>query len=98
MAADAAALAWFLVALHHHSQSVPCSARYGSREIVGWQMAHLFQQSRRASRQAPGRWLARFTALSEKARHGIEDAQAALLVHVARQRPRLPAVAREAVL
>jgi 5-methylthioribose kinase len=76
--ADATALAWFLVALHHHSQSVPDSARYGSREIVGWQMAHLFQQSPRASRQAAGRWLARFTALGEKARHAIEDAQARL--------------------
>lgn len=76
--ADAEALAWFLVSLHHHTQSVPAVARYHSPEVVGWQMAHLFQQSRTGRRGEPGRWLTRFAALSERTRHALEDAQAAL--------------------
>ena len=76
--ADAESLAWFLVSLHHHSQSVPASARYHSREVVGWQMAHLFKQSRLSRRGESGRWLARFAGFSERTRHALEDALAAL--------------------
>lgn len=75
---DAETLAWFLVSLHHHSQNVPASARYGNCDVVGWQMAHLFQQSRSRARRAPGRWLARFAARGERVRHALEDARAAL--------------------
>lgn len=75
--ADATALAWFLIALHHHSQSVPADARYQNREVVGWQMTHLFHQSR-TPRSNSGRWLARFAASSEHARHALEDARGAL--------------------
>ncbi len=75
---DAESLAWFLVSLHHHSQSVPATARYHNSDVVGWQMAHLFQQRRDARRGACGRWLARFAAISEKTRHSLEDARAAL--------------------
>jgi 5-methylthioribose kinase len=71
--ADAAALSWFLIRLHHHSQSVPASARYGSGEVVGWQMAHLFPPGAGA-----GPWLKRLLAVGEKQRHAIEDARAAL--------------------
>ena len=76
--AEAEALAWFLVRLHHHSQSVPAGARYHNCGVVGWQMARLFEQRDPRSRADHGRWLARFAALGEPARHALEDARAAL--------------------
>lgn len=40
--ADAGALAWFLISLHHHSQSLPVRARYRSHDLVQWQDNRLF--------------------------------------------------------
>lgn len=77
-AGDAESLAWFLVALHHHSQSVPASAHYHSRDVVGWQMAHLFRRDRGGRRGAPGRWLGRFAEGSDNNRYALEDAMAVL--------------------
>jgi 5-methylthioribose kinase len=39
---EAEALAWFLVSLHHHSQSVPTAARYRSEALLEWQARRLF--------------------------------------------------------
>jgi 5-methylthioribose kinase len=76
--AQAEALGWFLVGLHHHSQSVPAGARYRNRDVVGWQMAHLFQRPARRRRGVPGERLARLAAGREKVRYALEDAMAVL--------------------
>jgi hypothetical protein len=50
-AADAGELAWFLISLHHHSQSLPVRARYRSDDLVQWQADRLFGRFLRTVRE-----------------------------------------------
>lgn len=80
-AETASQLGWFLIALHHHSRSVPDCAHYRNESVVGWQMSRLFAMSRGGdSRRESGRgvWLARWRERSAAVRYAVEDAMAAL--------------------
>lgn len=68
-------LGWFLIALHHHSRSVPACAHYRNEQVVGWQMSRLFSGS---PMRGLGVWLARWRERSPEVRYAVEDALGAL--------------------
>jgi 5-methylthioribose kinase len=77
----ASQLGWFMVALHHHSRSVPGCAHYRNERVVGWQMARLFATPPGGGGRGGanrGAWLARWRERSACVRYAIEDALAAL--------------------
>jgi 5-methylthioribose kinase len=77
----AAQLGWFLIALHHHSRSVPECARYRNEQVVGWQMARLFANPRDGDGcggSNGGVALARWREQNAGVRYALEDALAAL--------------------
>lgn len=78
--AEAEALAWFLVGLHHHTQSVPAGARYRSAELLRWQSEHLFGEGDITSAEADGTGArrARWAAGNPAVRAALENARRSL--------------------
>lgn len=77
--ADTRALAWFLISLHHHSQSLPARARYRSDDLVQWQVQRLFGRfSAKDSSDVPGP-LDKALTSSLVLRRALRDAKDALL-------------------
>jgi 5-methylthioribose kinase len=78
--AEAEALAWFLVGLHHHTQSVPASARYRSPELMRWQCEHLFGRGdiARAGADGSGARRARWAGGNPGVRVALECARRSL--------------------
>jgi 5-methylthioribose kinase len=85
---QAESLAWFLVSMHHHSQSVPAAARYRSEPLVQWHVQRLFGDdngSFQASRR-DYRWRSRLASapgaaagMLQKARGALESTSSSLV-------------------
>jgi aminoglycoside phosphotransferase (APT) family kinase protein len=73
--AQVEALAWFLVSLHHHSQSVPAGARHWNESLVHWQSRRLFGPFGAGAAYA---WRRRLAARGGAVAAALEAAEAAL--------------------
>jgi 5-methylthioribose kinase len=73
---EAEGLAWFLVNLHHHTQSVPGCARHENGGVRQWLASHLFADvSADDERHA---WAARLQRVSDPVRGYLREARLAL--------------------
>jgi len=80
------ALAWFLINVHHHSQSVPVCARHCSEGIRRWHAARLFPAGLAARRGRDYRWRQRLfgedvevVSVLERSREALIDGGANLV-------------------
>lgn len=74
--AESEAVAWFLISLHHHTESVPRDARYRSESVTTWHRDRLFAPD--AAGLGDRRWRTRLLARGRHVRAAFADACAAL--------------------